>query len=65
MLYPFPAFSFWNPIKKSEEPTVLTKSGYDMIPYIYNFIPKEVNTINVYAEIYNTDKVFGTDQKFY
>jgi len=50
--------------KKSEEPTVLTKSGYDMIPYIYNFIPKEVNTINVYAEIYNTDKVFGTDQKF-
>ncbi len=35
-----------------------------MIPYIYNFIPKEVNTINVYAEIYNTDKVFGTDQKF-
>nr|NQU94437.1 GWxTD domain-containing protein [Bacteroidota bacterium] len=51
-------------IKESTEPSVLTKSGYDLVPYVYNFFPDRINTIRFYAEIYNTLIVFGEDGKF-
>jgi len=44
---------------KTDNPSILTKNGYDLVPYVYNFIPQEVSTLSFYAEIYNTDKVFG------
>lgn len=50
--------------KKTEEPNILSKSGYDLVPYVYNFIPREVTVLSYYTEIYNTDKVIGNDQKF-
>jgi GWxTD domain-containing protein len=43
---------------------VLTKSGYDLVPYILNFYPENVNRLIFYAEIYHTDKVFGADEKY-
>jgi GWxTD domain-containing protein len=49
---------------KTNEPNVLTKSGYDLVPYVYNFIPQEINTLSFYAEIYNTEKVLGKDERY-
>lgn len=48
----------------TDENTILTKNGYDIIPYIHNFYPENVNKITFYAEIYNTDKILEADQKF-
>lgn len=50
--------------KKTDEPNILTKSGYDLVPYVYNYIPEEIKLLSFYAEIYNTDKVLGKDQKY-
>ena len=50
--------------EKSVNPSILTKSGYDIVPFVYNFFPDRINTMRFYAEIYNTQKVFGDDGKF-
>jgi GWxTD domain-containing protein len=47
---------------KNESPGILTKSGYDLIPYVDNFYGPAINSFKFYAEIYNTDKVLGANQ---
>jgi GWxTD domain-containing protein len=49
---------------KTDNPSVLTKSGYDLVPYILNYYPEETSKVTFYSEIYNTDKVFGLDEKY-
>ncbi|MFH1004045.1 MAG: GWxTD domain-containing protein [Bacteroidota bacterium] len=49
--------------KKSESQTMLTKSGFDIIPYVSNFYPENINEMPFYAEIYNT-KVLGENEKY-
>ena len=49
---------------KTNEPNILTKSGLDLVPYVYNFYPDRINNIRFYAEIYNTQKTFGDEGKF-
>ena len=49
---------------KSENPGILTKNGYDLIPYIFNYYPEKVNKITFYAEIYNAAKVLGEGEKY-
>ncbi len=48
---------------KSTTPTVLTKSGYDLVPYVSNFFPENSKSIRFYAEIYNTKRLLGEGQK--
>lgn len=36
---------------------VLTKSGYNLIPYVDNYYPQSKNSIRFYTEVYNTSKV--------
>ncbi|MEO5570843.1 MAG: GWxTD domain-containing protein [Bacteroidia bacterium] len=43
--------------KKSEGESMLTKNGYEIIPYVNNFYPDDMNTLKFYAEIYNVKKV--------
>ena len=50
--------------KKATEINILTKSGYDLIPYMTDFFPETVNKITFYAEIYNSQAVLGEHQKF-
>lgn len=38
---------------------LFTKSGYNMAPYVYNFYPQGMKTMNFYVEIYNTLKFFS------
>ncbi|MBE0637649.1 MAG: GWxTD domain-containing protein [Bacteroidales bacterium] len=49
---------------KTSEPNILSKSGYDLVPYVYNFIPQDVNILSFYSEVYNSDKIIGQDEKF-
>ncbi len=50
--------------EKTEKENILTKIGYDLIPYIVSFYPKTVNEMLFYAEIYNTKDFFGENEKF-
>lgn len=50
--------------KKSETPSIITKSGFDLMPYPSDFIPQSVKNLTFYTEIYNTDKSFPADEKF-
>jgi len=49
---------------KATQPNILTKSGYDIIPYIYNYLPKNVQQLTFYCEIYNSDKILGENEKY-
>ena len=41
-----------------------SKSGIDVIPYVSNFYPKNINKLSFYAELYNSDKEIGKDSIF-
>lgn len=43
---------------------ILSKSGYDLVPYVYNFLPDKVTTLTFYSEIYNASKQFGESEPF-
>ncbi|MCB0760374.1 MAG: GWxTD domain-containing protein [Flavobacteriales bacterium] len=49
---------------KSDTITELTKSGYDLMPFVDQFFPGEFNDLVFYAEIYGTDEYFGMDSLF-
>lgn len=49
---------------KSSAPGILTKGGYDMVPYVSSYYPENYNEFNFYTEIYNTDKKLGGGEKF-
>ncbi|MBI3509971.1 MAG: GWxTD domain-containing protein [Bacteroidetes bacterium] len=42
----------------------LSKSGYDLVPYVSTFLPSNMTDLNFYGEIYNTSKVMKPDEKF-
>ncbi|MBI2968784.1 MAG: GWxTD domain-containing protein [Bacteroidetes bacterium] len=41
---------------KTATPGILTKSGFDLIPYVSDFYPESSVKLKFYAEIYNTKK---------
>lgn len=49
---------------KSTTQSVLTKNGYDLIPYNINYFPKTQNSLKFYIESYNLDTVIGKNSKF-
>jgi len=51
-------------VTKSVQPSVVTKSGYDIVPYPLTHFPEKVNKLNFYVEAYNTLKQLGADSKF-
>ncbi|MBI2271305.1 MAG: GWxTD domain-containing protein [Bacteroidetes bacterium] len=48
---------------KSTTQSVLTKSGYDLIPYVSDFYPDNFNRLAFYCEIYNTKQVLGENER--
>jgi GWxTD domain-containing protein len=48
----------------SLEQNILTKGRYDLIPMVYNFYPESINKLTYYTEIYNTEEMLGTAEKF-
>ncbi|MCA0429376.1 MAG: GWxTD domain-containing protein [Bacteroidetes bacterium] len=50
--------------KPSTKNTIITKSGFDLIPYTINYYPETQKQIAFYAEIYNTDSILGVNKNF-
>ncbi len=50
--------------KKTTTQTKISKSGYDLIPYVSDFYHENLNKITFYSEIYNTEKILGKDDAF-
>ncbi len=50
--------------KEASTPSILTKSGRDLEPYVFTFYPERETELKYYTEIYNMDKVIPADQKF-
>ena len=51
-------------LKKTTTKSIITKSGYDILPYTSDFYPESFDKIAFYAEIYNADKVLGNNHDF-
>jgi GWxTD domain-containing protein len=49
---------------KASGQSILTKNGYDLVPYIANFYPQNMKALAFYAELYNTHKVPGENEPF-
>jgi GWxTD domain-containing protein len=48
----------------SKEQTALTKSNYELVPYVSSFYPPNLSQLGFYGEIYNTSKVYKPEEKF-
>ncbi len=48
---------------KSSTQSILTKSGYDLLPYVSNLYPENITKLKYYAEIYNAKKILGDGEK--
>lgn len=49
---------------KADETTDLSKSGYNLLPFVSNYFPSTYNSLIMYAEVYQTDKLFGQGEKY-
>lgn len=49
---------------KSLAPGILTKSGYDLMPYVANYYPENISKIKFYTEMYQAKKILGEGEKF-
>lgn len=49
---------------KTVEQSILSKSGYDLVPYVSNFFPGTMDKLTFYAELYNSEVVLGKEEKF-
>ncbi|MDZ7744134.1 MAG: GWxTD domain-containing protein [Bacteroidota bacterium] len=50
--------------QKSGEQNIYTRNGYELMPLVSNFYPRDMSELLFYTELYNTDKVFGDNGKF-
>ena len=50
--------------KPSEEASTNSKNGYDIVPMIMPYYPESINRLTFYAEIYNTKKILGENEKY-
>jgi GWxTD domain-containing protein len=50
--------------KPSESESASSKNGYDLIPMVMPYYPESVNKLSFYAELYNTKKVLGENEKY-
>jgi len=60
----FSSIQFVEKYQKSMQKNILTKSGYDLYPYVSDFYPNDVNRINTYIELYNIDKIILPNTDF-
>ena len=48
--------------KPSVENTVLSKNGYDLVPYVSDFYPQNIDNFTFYCEMYNLDKLSSENE---
>ena len=55
---------FVESLTKTTTNTIITKSGYDILPYTSDFYPESTTKIAFYSEVYNADKILGANESF-
>jgi len=50
--------------KKAAGLSEWTKSGYDLLPFVSNFVPREMNQLMFYTELYNSTESLGENEPF-
>lgn len=50
--------------KATSETNILSKNGYDLVPYVSDFYPDNLNQLTFYCEIYNTNSLVGNDTEY-
>lgn len=60
----FSDFQFVESFAKTEEINMLSKSGFDLIPFVGDFFEDEVNNLTFYTELYNLDKKIEQGEDF-
>ncbi|NOZ47567.1 MAG: GWxTD domain-containing protein [Chlorobi bacterium] len=50
--------------EESKKQNIFSKNGYDIVPFVSDFFPNTINKLIFYAEIYNTDKLFGPEESY-
>jgi len=51
-------------ISQTKQKSIISKSGYDILPYTSDFYPEDFENIMFYAEVYNTNKQFGENETY-
>ena len=51
-------------LKPTEVTTNISKYGYDLVPYVSDYFPTNIENLIFLVELYNTDKVLKTDEDF-
>lgn len=49
---------------KTGQTNMLTKAGFDLVPYTSRFYPQMMEELHFYFEVYNTDRKVGKDGEF-
>ncbi len=49
---------------ESNKENIFVKNGYECIPYVSDFFPEQVNSLNFYAELYNAANEIGAFEDF-
>ncbi len=49
---------------KTDKESLITKSGYELVPYVANFFPENMKSLKFYVEAYNADKVLNDEFMF-
>jgi len=60
----FSDFQFIESYQPSKQDNILSKSGFDLIPYVGDFFPSNLDKLTFYIEAYNLDKKIGENQDF-
>ncbi|MFH0760087.1 MAG: GWxTD domain-containing protein [Bacteroidota bacterium] len=60
----FSDFQFIESYKATQSENILSKSGFDLVPYVGDFFGEGQNNLTFYIELYNLDKKIGNLQDF-
>ena len=60
----FSGIEYVESYKPTTEKNILTKNNFDLVPYIADFFPKNINKLTFYCEYYNTNKILGDSADF-
>ncbi len=57
-------FQFIESYQPTKKDNILSKSGFDLVPYVGDFFPSTEKSLSFYTELYNLDQKIGADQDF-
>ena len=58
------SLQFIESYQETDKKNVFTKNGLELIPYMSDFFPNDVDELSLYFEIYNTIEKIGKEEKF-